>query len=119
MATDGYAFFARELGAFYWENPARVGKQSPHRHVGRARTPTLVIHGELDYRVPATQALEYYDVLKAKGVPARLVYFPDENHWILKPQNAQLWYREFFDWIRRHAAATRSAGTRRATRAKR
>ena len=107
MATDGYAFFARELGAFYWENPARVGKQSPHRHVGRARTPTLVIHGELDYRVPATQALEYYDVLKAKQVPARLVYFPDENHWILKPQNSRLWYREFFDWIRKHAGKRR------------
>ena len=48
------------------------------------------MHGELDYRVPATQALQYYDTLKAKKVPARLVYFPDENHWILKPQNSRL-----------------------------
>ncbi len=104
MATDGYAFFARELGAFYWEDAKRVAKQSPHHYVGKAKTPTLVIHGELDYRVPATQALEYYDVLKAKGVPARLVYFPDENHWILKPQNSRLWYREFFAWIRKHSA---------------
>jgi len=62
-----------------------------------------VIHGELDYRVPATQALQYYNTLKAKDVPARLVYFPDENHWILKPRNSRLWYREFFDWIARFA----------------
>ena len=61
------------------------------------------MHGELDYRVPATQALQYYDTLKAKGVPARLVYFPDENHWILKPQNSRLWYREFFGWVARYA----------------
>ncbi len=104
MATDGYAFFARELGAFHWENPARVMKQSPHHYVQNAKTPTLVIHGELDYRVPATQALQYYDTLKAKRVPARLVYFPDENHWILKPQNSRLWYREFHGWLDRHSA---------------
>jgi dipeptidyl aminopeptidase/acylaminoacyl peptidase len=118
MATDGYAFFSRELGAYYWDDARRVRRQSPHGFVGKARTPTLVIHGELDYRVPATQALEYYDVLKAKEVPARLVYFPDENHWILKPQNSRLWYREFFAWIKRHTtqrparAATRSRPTR-------
>jgi dipeptidyl aminopeptidase/acylaminoacyl peptidase len=110
MATDGYRFFAKELGAFHWDNPARVMRQSPHHYVQRAKTPTLVIHGELDYRVPATQALQYYDTLKAKKVPARLVYFPDENHWILKPQNSQLWYREFFDWIRRYAPAGAARG---------
>jgi dipeptidyl aminopeptidase/acylaminoacyl peptidase len=51
-----------------------------------------VIHGEKDYRVPVTQGLECYGVLKAKGVPARLVYFPDENHWVLTPQHAKIWY---------------------------
>ena len=105
MATDGYRFFAKELGAFHWDNPARVLRQSPHHYAKRAKTPTLVIHGELDYRVPATQALQYYDTLKAKAVPARLVWFPDENHWVLKPQNSRLWYREFFDWIQRYAEA--------------
>jgi dipeptidyl aminopeptidase/acylaminoacyl peptidase len=89
MATDGYQFFADELGAFHWEQPARVMQQSPHHYVKRAKTPTLVMHGEQDFRVPATQALQYYDTLKAKNVPARLVYFPDENHWILKPQNSR------------------------------
>jgi dipeptidyl aminopeptidase/acylaminoacyl peptidase len=103
MATDGYLFFAKELGAFHWDNPARVMKQSPHHYARRFKTPTLVIHGELDYRVPATQALQYYNTLRSRGIAARLVYFPDENHWILKPQNSRLWYREFFAWLRRHA----------------
>ena len=69
-----------------------------------------MIHGELDYRVPATQGLQYFNSLKAKDVAARLVYFPDENHWILKPQNSQLWYREFFAWLARFAPAKRGAG---------
>jgi dipeptidyl aminopeptidase/acylaminoacyl peptidase len=117
MATDGYRFFAEELGAYYWDNPARVARQSPHHYVKNARAPTLVIHGELDYRVPATQALEYYDTLKAKGVAARLVYFPDENHWILKPQNSRLWYREVFAWIGAYARA--GAARERPTRVRR
>ena len=104
MATDGYLFLAKELGAFHWDDPARVMKQSPHNFARRFKTPTLVMHGELDYRVPATQGLQYYDTLHAKQVPARLVYFPDENHWILKPQNSRLWFNEFFAWIKRHAA---------------
>ena len=103
MATDGYLFFAKELGAFHWDNPARVMKQSPHNYARRFKTPTLVIHGELDYRVPATQALQYYNTLRSRDIAARLVYFPDENHWILKPQNSRLWYREFFAWIKRYA----------------
>ena len=105
MATDGYRFFAKELGAFHWDDEARVMRQSPHHFFANAKTPTLVIHGELDYRVPATQGLQYFNSLKAKDVAARLVYFPDENHWILKPQNSQLWYREFFDWLARFAPA--------------
>ncbi len=103
MATDGYMFFAKELGAFHWDNPKLVMRQSPHHYARRFKTPTLVIHGELDYRVPATQALQYYNTLKARSIAARLVYFPDENHWILKPQNSRLWYGEFFAWIRRYA----------------
>ena len=109
MATDGYRFFAKELGAFHWDDPPRVMRQSPHHYVKMARTPTLVVHGELDYRVPATQALQYYNSLKAKGVEAKLVYFPDENHWILKPQNSRLWYREFFAWLEKHAGKPSSA----------
>jgi dipeptidyl aminopeptidase/acylaminoacyl peptidase len=103
MATDAYCFFAKELGAFHWDNPPLVMRQSPHHYVKAAKTPTLVVHGELDYRVPATQALQYYNSLKVKDVPARLVWFPDENHWILKPQNSRLWYGEYFAWIEKYA----------------
>ena len=105
MATDAFQFFAKELGAFHWENPPQVMRQSPHHYVKSAKTPTLVIHGEQDYRVPATQALQYYNTLHAKKVPTRLVWFPDENHWILKPQNSRLWYGEFFAWIEKYAKA--------------
>ena len=111
MATDGYRFFAKELGAFHWDDPPRVMRQSPHHYIKAAQTPTLVVHGELDYRVPATQALQYYNSLKAKGVAARLVYFPDENHWILKPQNSRLWYTEFFAWLAKHAGKQPAGGT--------
>ena len=113
MATDGYVFFSDELGSFHWDDMPRVMRQSPHHYVKHAKTPTLVLHGELDYRVPATQALQYYDTLKAKNVPARLVYFPDENHWILKPQNSRLWYREFFDWVARYAPGGPARGGKR------
>ena len=113
MATDGYMFFAKELGAFHWDNPAKVMKQSPHHYAKRFKTPTLVMHGELDYRVPATQALQYYNTLHAKQVPTRLVYFPDENHWILKPQNSRLWFAEFFAWIKRYAAPGATRRSRR------
>ena len=71
---------------------------------GPARV-VLVIHGALDYRVPDAQGLAYYNTLKAKGVDARLLWYPDENHWILKPANNVIWYHEFFDWIKRYDPA--------------
>lgn len=101
FADDTYVFHEKELGAWYWKDFARIEAQNPRAAVRRMATPTLVIHGALDYRVPDAQGLQYYNTLRAKKVPARLVHFPDENHWILKPQNSRLWYREFFDWLRR------------------
>ncbi|NBO75709.1 MAG: S9 family peptidase, partial [Betaproteobacteria bacterium] len=102
FADDAYTWHAKELGAWYWDDMARVHAQSPHAFAQHMKTPTLVIHGQLDYRVPDAQGLAYYNTLKARGVDARLVWFPDENHWILKPRNSRLWYGEFFDWLRRH-----------------
>lgn len=115
FAEDAYTWFPKELGAAYWDDMAKVHAQSPHAFAGAMRTPTLVIHGALDYRVPDAQGLAYYNTLKARGVPARLVWFPDENHWILKPRNSKLWYGEFFDWLRRHdpGAPQRSRARRR------
>ena len=62
----------------------------------------LVIHGEKDYRVPVGQGLQCYNVLKGKEVPARLIYFPDENHWVLKPRNSIFWYKEVLSWLNRY-----------------
>ena len=101
FSDDAWYWHPKELGAFYWENPSRVAAQNPLARVRRMKTPTLVIHGLLDYRVPDSQGLAYYNTLKAKGIESRLLFFPDENHWILKPQNSRLWYREFFAWLGR------------------
>ena len=111
FADDAYTWHAKELGAWYWDDMARIHSQSPHVFAAAMKTPTLVIHGALDYRVPDAQGLAYYNTLKALGVDARLLWYPDENHWILKPRNSRQWYREFFDWLRAHdaGAATKPA----------
>ena len=113
FADDAYTWHAKELGAWYWDDMAKVHAQSPHAFAQNMKTPTLVIHGQLDYRVPDAQGLAYYNTLKARNVPARLVWFPDENHWILKPRNSKLWYGEFFDWLKRHDVGARQATARR------
>ena len=102
FADDAYNWHARELGAWYWDDMAKVHSQSPHAFAKNFATPTLVIHGALDYRVPDAQGLAYYNTLKARGVDARLVWFPDENHWILKPRNSKLWHEEFFAWLKKY-----------------
>ncbi|MBI2395496.1 MAG: S9 family peptidase [Deltaproteobacteria bacterium] len=94
-----------EMGAVPWGDQAArdlFARWDPARASHGYRTPMLVIHGELDYRVPVTHGLELYGILKAKGVEARLVYYPDENHWILAPQSSLHWYGEFLGWLRRH-----------------
>lgn len=93
-----------EFGGMPWGSGAdlaRIDAHDPARHSAGYATPMLVIHGDLDYRVPVSHGLELYGVLVAKGVEARLVHYPDENHWILKPQNSLHWYGEFTGWLRR------------------
>jgi dipeptidyl aminopeptidase/acylaminoacyl peptidase len=101
-ADDMFTGTGKALGAWYWDDPAKVLSQSPHAFAKAMGTPTLVVHGAMDYRVPDAQGLAYYNTLKARGVDARLLWFPDENHWILKPRNSRLWYGEFFDWLKKH-----------------
>ena len=108
-ADDAYTWHSKELGANYWDDPAKISSQSPDTFAARFATPTLVIHGALDYRVPDQQGLAYYNTLKARGIDARLVWFPDENHWILKPCNSRLWYAEFFAWLKAHDPGTKHA----------
>ena len=85
-----------------WGNPALYEKWNPSRYAadfGKYKTPTLVIGGELDFRVPYTQDLEFFTALQRQGVPSKLVLFPDEGHWVLKPQNSELWYKTFLGWL--------------------
>lgn len=96
--TDGRAL---SYGAEIWEDRAAVERWSPASHAAGYDTPTLVLHGHRDARVPVTQGLELYGVLMAKGVPARLVSFADENHWILDRDNSVRWYDEYLGWLRR------------------
>lgn len=104
-ATEELWFVEWDLRGTPWTNPRTYAEQSPHRYAGdfgKYQTPTLVIHGELDYRVPYTQGLEMYTALQRQGVPSKLVMFPDEGHWILKPQNSQFWYRTVHDWLAKY-----------------
>ena len=89
--TDHGPSWETEFGDPYTD-PARYEEHSPHRFLDRIKTPMLVIHGELDHRVPISEALRLWTDLRRHDVPSRFLYFPDENHWVLKPQNARLWY---------------------------
>jgi dipeptidyl aminopeptidase/acylaminoacyl peptidase len=102
-SADSYPQRHRDMGATYWSDPAKVQSQSPVTFAAAMQTPTLVIHGALDFRVPDHNGLACYNTLKAKGVDARLLWFPDENHWVLKPCNSKQWYGEFFAWLKRQS----------------
>ena len=118
FADDVWAWHAQELGGWYWDRMEQVHEQSPHAFARNFSTPTLVIHGALDYRVPDAQGLACYNTLKARGVDARLLWFPDENHWILKPRNSRQWYGEFFSWLQQHDRAGKASKARGAPKPK-
>jgi len=82
-----------------WTNPEQYKKWSPSFYVENFRTPCLVIHGQYDFRLPVTQAFQFFTALQRKQVPSKLLYFPDEGHFILKPQNAQLWWKTVHEWF--------------------
>ncbi len=91
----------RSFGGEPWAGLDRIDAHNPARATRGMSTPMLVIHGERDFRVPVAQGLECYGMLKAKGVPARLVVFPGEHHWVLKPRNSARWYAEVLGWLKR------------------
>jgi dipeptidyl aminopeptidase/acylaminoacyl peptidase len=101
-ATEELWFPEWEFKGTPWTNAAMYARWSPHMFVQNFNTPTLVTCGELDYRVPYTESLQLYTALQRKGVPSKLVVFPDEGHWILKPQNSKLWYRTVIDWLNKY-----------------
>jgi dipeptidyl aminopeptidase/acylaminoacyl peptidase len=101
-ATEELWFEEHDMAGTPWTHPESYQKWSPSTYagdLGKYKTPTLVICGELDYRVPYTQSLEFFTALQRQNVPSKIVVYPDEGHWILKPQNSQLWYKTFFDWL--------------------
>ncbi|MCA3034331.1 MAG: S9 family peptidase [Rhodocyclaceae bacterium] len=102
-SADSYTQRFCDLHATYWQDLAKVAAQSPITFAANMQTPTLITHGALDYRVPDHNGLAYYNTLKARGVPARLLWFADENHWVLKAPNAKQWYGEVFAWFEAHA----------------
>ena len=101
FASDSAYGRSNNYGADPWVDPERIDRYSPSRFASHFNTPTLVIHGEKDYRVPYTQGLNLYGVLTAKGVPARIVVYPEENHWVLKAQSGKVWYGEVLGWLDR------------------
>lgn len=100
--TEELWFVDWEFKGTPWQNPEMYKKWSPHLFAKNFNTPTLVIHGELDYRVPIGEGLQLYTTLQRQNVPSKLVYFPDEGHWILKPQNSEFWYGQVLDWFAKY-----------------
>ena len=98
-ATEELWFTEWEFKGNPWDNPELYTKWSPHMYAKNFKTPTLVIHGELDYRVPLDQGLQLFTALQRRGVPSKMVLFPDEGHWVLKPLNSRLWYQQMGDWF--------------------
>ncbi|MDQ6787894.1 MAG: S9 family peptidase [Acidobacteriota bacterium] len=101
-ATEELWFVNYEFKGMPWENPVNYQKWSPHKFAANFNTPTLVTAGEIDYRVPVDQDYQLFTALQLKGVPSKLVVFPDEGHWILKPQNSQFWYGQVTDWFAKY-----------------
>ena len=105
LETEEKWFANWDMGGAYWEKDNKIAQRtfanSPHKFVDKWDTPILCIHGEKDYRILANQAMAAFDAAKMRGVPAELLIFPDENHWVLKPQNGILWQREFRGWLDR------------------
>lgn len=91
----------RSTGGELWKNLPGLDRYNPMRHADGFASPMLILHGEKDYRVPYAQALEIYNVYKARKLPARLVFYPDENHFVLKPRNSCHWYGEVLSWLER------------------
>jgi dipeptidyl aminopeptidase/acylaminoacyl peptidase len=82
-----------------YDNRASYEKWSPHQYAKNFKTPTLVIHGQRDYRLDISEGMQLFTTLQMEGVPSKMLYFPDEGHWVLKPQNSQLWYKTVNDWV--------------------
>ncbi|MEZ5424958.1 MAG: S9 family peptidase [Pyrinomonadaceae bacterium] len=98
-ATEELWFVSYEFKGMPWQNKTNYERWSPHKFAANFKTPTLVTQGEIDYRVPVDQSLQLFTALQLNGTDSKLILFPDEGHWILKPQNSEFWYANVFDWL--------------------
>ena len=98
-ATDEVWFDEWEHGGTPWDKPEAYAQFSPHRYAKNFKTPTLVIHGGRDFRIPESEAMQLFTALQRQGVPSEFLYFPEENHWVLKPANSRLWHETVFAWF--------------------
>ena len=101
-ATEELWFPEWENGGPYYASPENYEKYNPANFVDRWRTPMLVIHGQLDYRVPVTQGIATFTALQRRRISSKFLYFPDENHWVLKPHNSVQWHNEVNEWLHQH-----------------
>ncbi|KAI0176308.1 dipeptidyl peptidase [Hypoxylon sp. FL1284] len=98
-STEELFFPMHDMGGTPWENREGYARWDPAAFVGEWATPQLVIHSELDYRLPVSEGLAAFNALQTRGVPSRLLMFPDENHWVLKPENSLVWHKQVLGWI--------------------
>jgi dipeptidyl aminopeptidase/acylaminoacyl peptidase len=101
-STEELWFPEWEFGGSYYDRPQGYERFNPANYVSAWRTPMLVIHGGQDFRVPLSQGLATFTALQRRGIESRFLYFPDENHWVLKPADSVQWYDTVLDWLKRH-----------------
>lgn len=85
-----------------WEARELYLKHSPHLRAARFKTPTLIIHNDLDFRVPVSEGFQLFVTLQRRGIPSKFINFPDEGHWVLKPRNSEFWHKEIFAWLKQY-----------------
>ena len=101
-STEELWFTEWEYGGTPWDHPEGYQKFNPANHVDQWKTPMLVVQGDRDFRIPTAQGLSTFTALQRRGIDSRLIVFPDENHWVLKPQNSLQWHNEVFHWLDDH-----------------
>ena len=103
LETEEMFFVNWDLGGSFWDKKNKIAQRSyansPHKFVDKWDTPIMVIHGEKDYRIVASQGMQAFNAARLRGIPAKYLYFPEENHWVLGVQNGILWQREFAGWL--------------------
>jgi dipeptidyl aminopeptidase/acylaminoacyl peptidase len=113
--TEELWFPEWEFKGTAWSNPALYTRWSPHKFVQNFNTPILIVHGELDYRVPIGEGMQLFTAVQRKGIDSKMLIFPDEGHWVLKPQNSQLWFHTVLDWLDKYLQPQMNTDSGRST----